>query len=217
MVYKIKRFAKVWMNEGWKDVSDLNDKQLENVAKYSEDRNQQKNAMKVYRKLGRLSTIAGAGIGYADSNSLRGASKGAVIGGLLGYGTGVLAHNHHRHNAKAARKELNKRRSFPAHLDGKDEKGRFIRKQVGTKKNGEPIWGEKIYDKRFSEKKKKREKLSLREAIALAASRATPFTGFDHNNSFIQHNSFIHNGGISQGHIDAVNNHHIAMGIGPVM
>jgi hypothetical protein len=145
MVYKVKRFAKVWMKEGWRDIESLNDKQLHNVSGYIEDPKQQINASKLYRKLGRLSTIVGGALGYAKTGNSSGAIRGAMIGAGAGYGMGIVAHNHHRKNAIAAKKELNKRYPFSMHIDGKDEKGKFIRPQVGENKKGEPIWGDKIY------------------------------------------------------------------------
>lgn len=110
MIYKVKRFAKVWKKEGFVDIKDLDDEQLKNVAKYLEDKRGRKNADKLYKKLVLGTTVSGAMGGIA------GGSPGSIILGTgLGAATGAawagLAHGHHTKNAKAALKELEKRRN----------------------------------------------------------------------------------------------------------
>ena len=155
MKYKIKRFTKVlitktkdekgkWRGATSKNVEDLTDSQLYNLSRYDKDINQQRRALKNYKKVGRLSTIAGALAGAAIGKPIIGAGIGAGIG----YGYGTIAHTNMTKASRAADKELKRRYPFSMHIDGKDNRGAFIQPMVGKDKNGKPIWGDKIYLKK---------------------------------------------------------------------
>lgn len=92
-----------WENK--RKISELSDKQLENIAKYRREQDNKKRK----RKFLLTSGISSAALGAAA-----GGGVGAVIGGALGLG-GALSFNEHvsRRNerlAEAAKKELEKRR-----------------------------------------------------------------------------------------------------------
>ena len=155
MKYSIKRFTKVlitktkdekgkWRGATSKNVEDLTDSQLYNLSRYDKDVNQQRRALKKYKKVGRLSTIAGALGGAAVGKPIIGASIGAGIG----YGYGTIAHASMTKASRAADKELKRRYPFPMHIDGKDKNGAFIQPMVGKDKKGKPVWGDKIYLKK---------------------------------------------------------------------
>ena len=155
MKYKIKRFTKVlitktkdekgkWRGATSKNVEDLTDSQLYNLSRYDKDINQQRRALKKFKKVGRLSTLAGAVTGAAFGKPMIGASIGAGIG----YGYGTLTHAHTIKASRAADKELKRRYPYQTHIDGKDRNGAFIQPMVGKDKNGNPIWGDKVYLKK---------------------------------------------------------------------
>ena len=155
MKYKVKRFTKIlitktkdeegkWKGATPKNIEDLTDSQLYNLSRYDKDINQQRAALKKYKKIGRLSTIAGALAGAAVGKPIIGGNIGAGIG----YGYGTIAHANMTKASRAADKELKRRYPFSMHIDGEDKIGAFIQPMVGKDKNGKPIWGNKIYLKK---------------------------------------------------------------------
>lgn len=159
MKYRIKRFTKIlitktkdeegkWGGATPKNIEDLTDFQLHNLSKFHKDEKQQRKAKEKYKKVGILSTLTGLSVGLAAKNPVIGAGIGAAVGAGVGYGYGKSVHNHFMKASKEAEKELNRRHNFKAHIDGKDEKGKFIQLMIGKDKNGKPIWGNKIYLKK---------------------------------------------------------------------
>lgn len=71
-----------------------------------------------------------------------------AVGAGVGYGYGKSVHSHFIKASKEAEKELNRRHNSTAHIDGKDEKGKFIQPMIGKDKNGKLILGDKIYLKK---------------------------------------------------------------------
>lgn len=158
MKYSIKRFTKIlitktkdeegkWRGATSKNIEDLTDFQLHNLSKFHKDEKQQRRAKEKYKKVGILSTLTGLSVGLAAKNPVIGAGIGATIGAGVGYGYGKFVHNHFMKASKEAEKELNKRYNFKAHIDGKDEKGKFIQPMIGKDKDGKLILGDKIYFK----------------------------------------------------------------------
>jgi shikimate kinase len=104
-------FSKVWMKDGKKEISELSDKQLENLSRYNDTRAKKRNVIKNGQKLVTSSGVVGGAIGGVSSGYKFSAIKnGALIG--AGVGTGLSLYGHHRNKklAKEAKEELEKRR-----------------------------------------------------------------------------------------------------------
>jgi chorismate synthase len=107
-----KSFSKVLLPTGPKDIKDLDDKQLKNVANYGKSKVAKKNIRNNNIKLGIGSSVIG-GLTGALTSGFNGktAAKGATIG--LGLGTGLALYGHHRNKklAKEAEEELERRKT----------------------------------------------------------------------------------------------------------
>ena len=103
--------------------------------------------LKNCKKVGILSTLTGLSVGLAAKNPVIGAGIGATVGAGIGYGYGKSVHNHFIKASKEAEKELNRRHNSPAHIDGKDERGKYIQ-PILSKEKGKLVLGDKIYLKK---------------------------------------------------------------------
>ena len=104
-------FSKVYMPGGSKEVSELNDKQLENLSKYGKTDASRKNIRKSGQRLTITGGVMGGGIGALSSGyKAKAAAKGSVVG--LGAGAGLALYGNHRNKklAKEAEEELKKRK-----------------------------------------------------------------------------------------------------------
>ena len=104
-------FSKVYMPGGSKEVSELSDKQLENLSKYGDTATKRRNIRKNGQKLAISSGAIGGGIGALTSGYKVGAiEKGVAIGAGTGIGFALYGHHRNKKLAKEAKEELEKRR-----------------------------------------------------------------------------------------------------------
>ena len=104
-------FSKVWMKDGKKEISELSDKQLENLSHYNDTPAKKKNILKNGQKLVASSGIVSGAIGGVSSGfKLSAIRNGALIGAGVGMGLSLYGHHHNKKLAKEAKEELEKRR-----------------------------------------------------------------------------------------------------------
>ena len=103
-------FSKVYMKNGKKEISELSDKQLENLSRYNDTSAKKRNVIKNGQKLVTSSGVVGGVIGGVSSGLKYSAIRNGAITGA-GVGTGIALYGHHRNKklAKEAKEELNKR------------------------------------------------------------------------------------------------------------
>ena len=117
MVIKRKLFTKAWMPGGRKDVSELNDKQLDNIIKWETPKSQsnvKKNSAKIVGGM----TVVPAAAGYAVGKllkdpqaTLKNAGKTAAVCGTLGAAIAGGGYVHHKRLVKKAKGEKEKRKN----------------------------------------------------------------------------------------------------------
>ena len=104
-------FSKIYMPGGSKEVSELSDKQLENLSKYGDTAAKRRNIRKNGQKLTIASGVVGGSIGAVASGfNTRAIEKGAAIGAGAGISLALYGHHRGMKLAKEAKEELEKRR-----------------------------------------------------------------------------------------------------------
>jgi preprotein translocase subunit Sec63 len=100
--------VKVHLIGGTKNISELTDKQLKNVAAYDNlSEEEKKNVVKNISKFAIPISLEGGALGYLVSkNKKLGAGLGAAVGATALTGLAISGHKLHKKQAKAAKKEI---------------------------------------------------------------------------------------------------------------
>lgn len=104
-------FSKVWMKDGKKEISELSDRQLENLSHYNDTPNKKRNIIKNGQKLVTSSGVVGGVIGGVSSGlKINAIKNGALVGAGVGTGIALYGHRRNKKLAKEAKEELEKRK-----------------------------------------------------------------------------------------------------------